>query len=82
LSKDEFMALSDFVREHRPPGPPMAWHGGRGRGFDGPPRGDFDRRGGEGRQRREWRDGPPGPPPGPDAPPPADEPERGQEDPI
>jgi hypothetical protein len=82
LSKDEFMALSDFVREHRPPGPPMAWHGGRGRGFDGPPRGDFDGRGGEGRQRREWRDGPPGPPPAPDAPPPADEPERGQEDPI
>ena len=32
LSKDEFMKLSEFVREHRPPGPPMAvarWPGTR-----------------------------------------------------
>lgn len=78
LSKEEFMALSDFVREHRPPGPPMAWRGGRGRGFDGPPRGEFERRGGEGRRRGDWRDGPPGPPPG-EGPPPSDE---GHEDPV
>jgi hypothetical protein len=64
LSKDEFKKLTDFMREHRPPGPPMMGRGGPGRGFDGPPRdGDFERRGGEGR-RRGSRDGtPPGPPP-------------------
>ena len=37
LSKDEFKQLTDFMREHRPMGPPMAWRGGPGRGFDGPP---------------------------------------------
>lgn len=72
LSLEEFKALTQFVREHRPPGPPMTWRGGRGHGFDGPPRGDFERRGGEGRRRGDWREGPPGPPPG-DGPPPRDE---------
>jgi EF hand len=83
LSKEEFMKLSDFVREHRPPGPPpMAWRGGPGRGFDGPPRdGDYDRRD-DGGRRRGWRQGPPGPPPGPDGPP-ADPPgDDGDKEPI
>jgi EF hand len=71
LSKDEFMKLSDFMRENRPPGPPMMGRGGQGRGFDGPPQrdGDSGRRGGEGRRR--WRDGPP---PGSDGPPADDDP--------
>jgi len=75
LSKDEFMKLTEFMREHRPMGPPMMARRGRARGFDGPPPrdGNFDRRGGEGR-RRGWRDGPPSPSPGPDGPPPEDEP--------
>ena len=32
LSKDEFKALTDFMREHRPMGPPMMGRGGRGFG--------------------------------------------------
>jgi hypothetical protein len=70
------LKLSDFMREHRPPGPPMMGRGGPGRGFDGPPPrdGDSDRRGGQGR-RRGWRDGPPGPPP-------ADSPDEDPEDAI
>ena len=72
LSMVEFGALSEFVREHRPMGPPPGGPEGRrfGRGgpdgHDGPPRG------------RGRGDGPPGPPPGadegpapgPDGPPP------------
>jgi hypothetical protein len=74
LSKDEFKALTDFMRENRPMGPPMMDRGGPGRGFDGPPpRGDFQRRDGEGR-RRGRREGPPGPPPGPEGPPPPADP--------
>jgi hypothetical protein len=80
LSKDEFKKLTDFMREHRPMGPPMMGRGGPGRGFDGPPR-DFDRRG-EGRGRGWWRDAPPGPPPGPDGPPPEDGPDDAPKDAI
>jgi hypothetical protein len=59
---DEFKELTQFMRERFAMGPPMR-RGGPGRGFDGPPRGEFERRGGEGRRRVDWRDGPPGPPP-------------------
>jgi EF hand len=68
LSMEEFGQLTEFVREHRPMGPPPGPEGrrfGRGGpdGQDGPPRG------------RDRRDGPPPgaddrPPPGPDGPPP------------
>jgi len=60
LSKEEFMELTKFMREHHPMGPSMMGRGRSGRGFDGqPPRGDFQRRRGDG-----WRrGGPPGPPP-------------------
>jgi len=67
LSMEEFIELTEFVRENRPPGPPPGMRDGRGRGFDGPPPR------GEGRRRGEWRDGPPGPPPAED---------QGPEDPI
>lgn len=80
LSKDEFKKLTDFMREHRPPGPAMMGRGGPGRGFDGPPR-DFDRRG-EGRGRGWWRDAPPGPPPSPDGPPPENGQDVGPKDAI
>jgi hypothetical protein len=81
LSKDEFKHLTDFMREHRPMGPPMAWRGGQGRGFGGPPpRGDFERGGGEWhRHHGWWREGPPGPPPGPEGPPPPADPPEGAE---
>ena len=64
LSKDEFMEFTRFMRERMAMRPPMMGRGrgpeGRG-GFEGPPpRGEFERRGGEGR-RRGWREGPPGP---------------------
>ena len=40
------------MRERLSDGPADGWRGGPGRGFDGPPpRGDFERRGGEGRRR-------------------------------
>lgn len=81
LSLEEFKALSEFVRDRLPPGPAMAGRGGRGRGFDGPPRGDFERRGGEGRRRGDWRDGPPGPP-RTERPPRPDDAGEGPEDPI
>ncbi len=44
LSKDEFMALADFVHEHMPPPPPGPPGGPRfgGRGPDGPPGGHFE----------------------------------------
>jgi hypothetical protein len=81
LSKDEFMKLSDFMRERFPMGPPMMGRGGPGRGFGGPPpRGDSERRGGgEGRRRGDWREGPPGPPSGEG---PDDGPDGGEEAPI
>ena len=58
LSKDEFMKLSDFMREHRPLA--MRERMREDRDPDRPPRA-------EGRRGR--RPGPPGPPPGPDGPP-------------
>ncbi len=82
LSKEEFLKLSDFMRERfAMMGPPMMGRG-QGRGFDGPPpRGDFQRRGGEGRRRGFRGDGPPRGPDGP--PPPADPPAaEGPEAPI
>jgi hypothetical protein len=41
LSKDEFMALAEFVHEHMPPPPPERAHSAD-RGPDGPPRGHFE----------------------------------------
>jgi hypothetical protein len=71
LSKEEFTNLTDFMRQRFAMWPPMG-RGGPGRGgFDGPPRGDFERRGGEGRRRGDR----------PQDPPPVDGP-KGEEAPI
>jgi EF hand len=75
LSKEEFMKLSDFMRERFPMGPPPMAGRGPGRGDGPPPRGEGRGRGGEGRGRGFRGDGPPR---GTDGPPPAD----GAEDPI
>ena len=75
LSKDEFMALADYVHEHMPP-PPMAGPPGppggprfAGRGPDGPPGGPrFEGRGPDGPRFRDG-DGPGRRFRGPDGPP-------------
>jgi hypothetical protein len=76
LSKEEFMTLAEFMRSLRGQGPPQWMRRDGRRDFDGPPRGDFERRGrgergprGEGRPRPpRGPDGPPGPPPPGDVP--------------
>jgi hypothetical protein len=69
LSKDEFMALADWVHEHMPPPPPRPERPGvaaeRGPDADGPPRGHFEGHF-EGRLEGRFIEGnarPDGPPP-------------------
>jgi EF hand domain-containing protein len=42
LSKEEFMALAEYVHEHMPPPPERPGFANRGPGPDGPPRGHFE----------------------------------------
>ncbi|HEX4412097.1 MAG TPA: hypothetical protein VH107_00620 [Lacipirellulaceae bacterium] len=67
LSKEEFMALADFVHEHMPPPPPRGprFAGERGPGSEGMPRGHFEGHF-EGRLEGRFIEGnvgPEGPPP-------------------